>query len=588
MDQSHQTSDNTFDGRAVSEPSPARAEEREFVRPIVHARAISTAHPRTESWPEGADQGAAAARGLPGLGEQKRAAGFARLQRRMAAIDAAGRVGASPRAVVVVPSRTIERWHEPAAEARAYEERMLSVLFELRDPSLRIIYVTSAPIAPAIVDYYLSLLPRGVRRGARRRLALIALDDCSSRPLGEKLLERPRVLEWIRSAIRGPGLSHLVTYNTTQGERELALALDLPLYGPDPRHDHLGTKSGSRELFALAGIPHPLGVEHIRTHENAIHAIARLRTIKPRLTELVIKLNDGVSGEGNAFIELADLPVPGAPDELSRIAERVAALTPTASMVSAGAFLTKLAANGGIVEERITARELRSPSAQFRVTPGGVVELISTHDQILGGTSGQRYLGCRFPADPSYAPTIAALGHRAAQRLADIGVIGPFAIDFVVARTADQRWEPFAIELNLRTGGTTHPYQTLAQLVGGTYDCASASFTTANGEPRHYIATDYIEDPRLRALGTNGVLSIARRADLRFDRVRRVGIVLHMLSSLDELGRAGITAISNSADKATALYDHARATMIRQAAASRPRGRARGCAASAQLGPSSP
>jgi len=75
---------------------------------------------------------------------------------------------------------------------------MLSALFELRDPSLQITYVTSAPIAPAIIDYYLSLLPRGVRRGARRRLSLIALGDCSSRPLGEKLLECPRVLPRIQ------------------------------------------------------------------------------------------------------------------------------------------------------------------------------------------------------------------------------------------------------------------------------------------------------------------------------------------------------------------------------------------------------
>ena len=331
------------------------------------------------------------------------------------------------------------------------------------------------------------------------------------------------MLERIRRAIREPQLSHLVTYNATRGERDLALALDLPLYGPDPRHDHLGTKSGSRELFALAGIPHPLGVEHIRTNHDAVHAIARLRAIKPRLTELVIKLNDGVSGEGNAFIDLAGLPVPGAADELSRIAQRVTALAPTASSVSAGAFLAKLAAHGGIVEERITARELRSPSAQFQVTPAGVVELLSTHDQILGGPSGQSYRGCRFPADPSYAPTIGALAHRAAQRLADIGVIGRFAIDFVVARTADQRWEPFAIELNLRTGGTTHPYQTLAQLVGGTYDPASASFTTASGQPRHYVATDYLEDPRLRALGTDGALvdRATRRPAVRPRATRR-------------------------------------------------------------------
>jgi hypothetical protein len=165
---------------------------------------------------------------------------------------------------------------------------------------------------------------------------------------------------------------------------------------------------------------------------------------------------------------------------------------------------------------------------------------------------------------------IAGLARRVARRLADIGVIGRFAIDFVVARTDSARWTPFAVELNLRIGGTTHPYQTLAHLVGGHYDSESASFITAGGRPRHYVATDYLLDPRLRALGTKGVLSILSRGELRFDRRRRLGTVFHMLSSLDELGRAGITAISDSPEKASALYDHAQAVLIDHAMARRP------------------
>jgi hypothetical protein len=362
-------------------------------------------------------------------------------------------------------------------------------------------------------------------------------------------------------------LAHLVTYNATLGEHELALALDLPLYCPDPRHAHIGTKSGSRELFARTGISHPLGVEHIRSRADAVHAIARLQAIKPGLAELVVKLEDGVSGEANAIIDLLGLPAPGAADELSRIGTRLAELVPAVGSISAATFLDKLARHAGIVEERIAGRELRSPSVQFHIAPGGALELLSTHDQILDGPSGQRYPGCRFPADPSYASKIGVLARRAAQRVADIGVIGRFAIDFVVVRTDEELWEPFAIELNLRTGGTTHPYQTLAQLVGGRYDPATASFVTATGHHRHYLASDYLEDHRLRALGRDRVLSIAR-SDLRFDRVRGVGAVFHMLGPLHELGRAGITTISDGADNARALYHHAHGKLIAQAVAS--------------------
>src|SRR5204863_191842 len=66
-------------------------------------------------------------------------------------------------------------------------------------------------------------------------------------------------------------------------------------------------------------------------------------------------------------------------------------------------YVAKLEERHGIVEERIDGAEVRSPSVQLRVVPDGTVELLSTHDQLLGGPSGQSYLGCRFPADHSYA-----------------------------------------------------------------------------------------------------------------------------------------------------------------------------------------
>ena len=51
------------------------------------------------------------------------------------------------------------------------------------------------------------------------------------------------------------------------------------------------------------------------------------------------------------------------------------------------------------MEERITGEAIESPSVQMRVLPTGAVDLLSTHDQLLGGPSGQSYLGCVFPAD---------------------------------------------------------------------------------------------------------------------------------------------------------------------------------------------
>ena len=152
------------------------------------------------------------------------------------------------------------------------------------------------------------------------------------------------------------------------------------------------------------------------------------------------------------------------------------------------AFCERLERLGGVVEEWIAGEEFRSPSVQLRVTPLGVVELLSTHDQLLGGTGGQSYLGCRFPADPAYAPMISREAKKVGTRLAKEGVLGRFAIDFVVVRSNKGAWQPYAIEVNLRKGGTTHPFLTLQFLTDGTYDPDRAVFLTPGGHEKHFVA----------------------------------------------------------------------------------------------------
>src|SRR3954469_4211508 len=182
--------------------------------------------------------------------------------------------------VVIVPSRTIEKFHEPPAETQAYEERLLCLLLMLRDPEVRIVYVTSTPVAAPIVDYYLSLLPAPLRDDARGRLTMLSCEDGSLRPLSAKLLERPTLLTRIRWAIPDHEDAHLVPYVCTELEQELGHALGIPVNGADPSLAHVGTKSGGRELFARAGVEIPLGYEHVRSRADGIDAIVRLRAEK--------------------------------------------------------------------------------------------------------------------------------------------------------------------------------------------------------------------------------------------------------------------------------------------------------------------
>jgi hypothetical protein len=470
------------------------------------------------------------------------------------------RFNQDPQTIVVVPSMSIDAI-DSGAVIQAYEERFLFLLLLLRQPRARLIYVTSRTILPSIVDYYLDLLPGVIPSHARQRLFLPSPMDGSVRPLSEKLLERPRLIDRIRSLIMDPDRAHLVPFNTTNREKELALQLGIPMYGADPKFFPLGTKSGCRRIFMEENVPHPVGRENIASKEELVDAIVQMRTTKPSLRQVMVKLNEGVSGVGNAVIDLTGLPIPGDSKEQAMLDERLHSMQFESRGVTYESYMKKLQEREGVVEERIMGEEFRSPSVQLRVTPLGQVELLSTHDQLLGGPSGQSYLGCVFPADTAYAALITQEAAKVGRRLAKEGVIGRFALDFVVVRSKNGTWEPYAIEINLRKGGTTHPFLTLQFLTDGAYDPETGIFTAPNGQQKFFVASDHVESPRYRTLTPEDLFDIVVRHNLHFNQTRQTGVVFHMMSALGELGRTGLTAVGNSHEDAKAMYDRAIAVL---------------------------
>ena len=105
----------------------------------------------------------------------------------------------APRTVVVVPSLSLD------AESLAripgvlhYEERQLSMLLLLRMPNTRLVYVTSLPLHPLVVDYYLNMMQGVPTAHARARLSLLSAYDGGPGALSAKLLDRPRLLARLR------------------------------------------------------------------------------------------------------------------------------------------------------------------------------------------------------------------------------------------------------------------------------------------------------------------------------------------------------------------------------------------------------
>jgi hypothetical protein len=459
----------------------------------------------------------------------------------------------APRTVVVLPSYSMDQ--DVLARipgVHHYEERMLGMLMLLRMPRTRVIYLTSEPIDECIIDYYLHLLQGIPSAHARARLCLLSCYDGSARPLTDKILCRPRLMARLREAIGNPALAHIAPYTVTALERTLSVRLGVPLYGCDPALQHLGTKSGGRRLFREAGVAIPDGAEDLRDERDVAEAVAGLHARNPGLRRVVVKLNEGFSGEGNALLRLDGAPADG-------VARWTLDVLPVSLAYEARdmtwpAFRDKIRTMGAIVECFIEGEQKRSPSVQIRIDPLGGIAQVSTHDQVLGGPGGQIFQGCRFPADNAYRLQVQAEAMKAALRLREAGVVGRFGIDFISVPGEDGGWRNYAIEINLRKGGTTHPFLMLQFLTGGAYRADTGLLQTPAGQPRYYFASDNLEAAHYRGLTPDDLVEIAVQHGLHYDGTVHEGVVFHLIGALSEFGKLGVVCVGATPERADELY----------------------------------
>jgi hypothetical protein len=466
-----------------------------------------------------------------------------------------------PQTVVVVPSLSLDP--EELAKVTGvhhYEERMLYMLMLLRRPRTRVIFVTSQQIDPIVVDYFLHLLTGVPASHARERLHMMWCNDASRQPLTAKILARPRLVERMRAAVPDPEAAHLVCFNSSPLERSLAVRLGIPLYASDPALYSLGTKSGCRKIFRESGVLFPDGYEDLRDGDDIASALAALKGRHPEMRRAVVKLNDGFSGEGNALFYFDGCD---APDDLSRAAwvrERLPNLRFEAPNESWERYHAKFKEMQGVVEMFVEGAHKRSPSAQNRVNALGQAMTISTHDQVLGGPSGQVFLGCTFPADDAYRLEIQRYGLQIAQALAKKGVLGRFATDFVSVKEGDA-WKHYAIEVNLRKGGTTHPFLTLRFLTDGSYDEETGLFYSQSGRPKFYYASDSVQSDQYKGLCPQDLVDIAVLHELHFHAATERGVVFHLIGALSEFGKLGMVCIGDNPQQAEFLYRKTRSVL---------------------------
>jgi hypothetical protein len=447
-------------------------------------------------------------------------------------------------ALVVVPSQT----YDPALLSKVvginhYEERLLALLLSLDDPHLRIVFCSSLPIPPDIVDHYLGLIADVPPSESRTRVTMVSCNDPSTQPLTEKLLGHPACLDLIRSVTSRVEAAGLLCAITTELEGRLSAELGIPLLGNPPEKGFLGSKSSSREIFRESGILVPVGFERLRDMDDVAEALAALKERRPGPERAVVKLDEGFSGEGNAVF---DYRLAGDGPIAVSLARHLRFQSPDESFES---YSASFQAMGGIVEE-LLPDVTASPSGQAYIGPELGIRPVSTHDQVLTGQDRQRFQGSHFPAAARYRRRVQEATAAVGGTLASRGARGRFSVDFVESRGVVQ-----AIEINLRRGGTTHPQYAAAKVTNGTYDVPTGSLLDERGRPKAYYSTDNLQSRTYQGLQPQELMHHAAAVGLSYDPTGERGCIFHMLGALPEFGKLGVTCVANSRQEALQDFD---------------------------------
>ena len=210
-------------------------------------------------------------------------------------------------------------------------------------------------------------------------------------------------------------------------------------------------------------------MEDLRTEHEVENALLELRAQRPELRRAVVKLNDSFSGEGNALFRY-----PGGREPRPPIREALQQLefaVPTRDARRSTSTSSRAWAASWRSSSR--RREKHSPSAQLRVEPAGRGHAHLHPRPDPGRAQRPGVPGLQLPGRTTTTGWRVQDGGRSASATCWPATAWSAASPWTswsAATSPTAEWKLTALEINLRMGGTTHPYLALQFLTGGQLD----------------------------------------------------------------------------------------------------------------------
>lgn len=355
---------------------------------------------------------------------------------------------ASTNVIVVVPSIDLDNTElrRMGDIIEYYEERQLyHLLLLIRNPTFRIIYITTCAINEHIIRYYLSLdeCSEDILQERLSRCFFLnppsppqrveeennKTNVCPCYSLSKKVLKSEKTIQAVCEIVQRISSGEkptagLSVFCGSDASDAIASRLKMRLLEASGNKLYFGSKQGSREIFYICGVPCSRGCPDVgdedllsipaqcenwsKNHRficsprNLSLGLARqivLKNVRPK--KWVVKLNQGFSGKGNACLSLEGIQnknyeeVFG--DELIHMmADDIERELPNmkfeCNRVSWHGdeehvgYMQQISRLGVIAEAFVDGEDIASPSAQAVIDPdlahGRIVDVLSTHEQV--------------------------------------------------------------------------------------------------------------------------------------------------------------------------------------------------------------
>ncbi len=354
----------------------------------------------------------------------------------------------APFTVIAVAFGSEGREESRLTEAEAEQQQVLAALAWLRMPLARVLVLTRSSVAAARVDRWLGWLAAGGLdcSHARRRLRIEAIGV----PPGPRVIARARTIERVAAWIGDRERAFVVPGQSLRAAAMVALTLGLPLFGAGPRHFALNGPGAARALFREAGVQQPIGDAGVRSFDEIVGALTKLRMDRPALRRVRVRLEPNEEGETTAWIRLDDMPPSGDLAEPAALTRCVRAMRFSDRVSTLPSFLERLRRFGGVVEEQVGGAQVRSAWVALTCFPDAAVRLHASGERHEVRTPWGPTDATVSPADPSYAGLLNDEALKVGRALVSRGYVGAASVEFVVSRNPGGGWRPYAVRLRLQ------------------------------------------------------------------------------------------------------------------------------------------